>query len=199
MTTHNQWLLQTFRIESLYFAHPVNVFSTALEEEMRALIASTFPGIKIENPNTQEHQAGYERWKKKTAHNPEGHKGMGYYYEEILPHLGSAVAMPFLDGKWGSGVAGEVRFYINRCMPVWCIDVPQLNRIHLLSKEEKLFLTTKDSLLVLSNEETRARTWMSPETYGKEKCPYEEAHLVNFIKEQWTSAYLNALKEKSPT
>ncbi len=175
----------------LYFAHPVNVFDTPLETEMEDLIHVAFPGSRIENPNQSHHQAGYARWKERVS--ASGHLGMGYYYEEVLPFCDGCVAMPFLDGKWGRGVAGEAQFFIQKGQPVYII-VPQTKEIQEVSAALRLQLMENDPCVVLSVEETRARTWVSPEQYNKEKLSYEEAHLVRFVFEHWTSEYLKAIR-----
>ena len=49
----------------IYFAHPVTVFDTKLEKQMRNRILASFLGAEIEDPNQPHHQQGYAEWKKK--------------------------------------------------------------------------------------------------------------------------------------
>ena len=181
----------------LYFAHPVNVFDTPLEVEMEHLILATFPEARIENPNQKHHQEGYARWKERT--DASGHKGMGYYYEEVLSFCDGCVALPFLDGKWGAGVVGEAQFFLKKGQPVYRVIVPQVNKIRELSAFLRLQLLENNLRIVLSVEETRARTWVSSELYNKEKLPYDRAHLVRFVHEQWTSEYLKSVSSVPKT
>jgi hypothetical protein len=181
----------TFR---LYFAHPVNVFDEPIEEEMRALIRNTFTGIEVEDPNQPHHQANYDAWSKQITKDGKYHKGMNYYYDVVLPTCHSAIGMPFLDGMFGRGVAGEMAFYVKPGVPVWWILPPSLDCIELLSENDRKAIATNDSALVLSIEETRARTWMSPKEYGKVKLSYQCAHFHGCDPKDWTIERLNYLK-----
>lgn len=182
-------------MDAIYFAHPVNVFGTPLEVKLEDLIQSAFPGARIENPNQPHHQKGYARWKERT--DASGHKGMGYYYEEVLPHCDGCIALPFLDGKWGRGVVGEAQFFLNKGQPIYVID-PRTKRFFAVTHFLAGLLLANDPRVVLSIEETRARTWISPELYNKEKLPYEKAHLIRFVNGEWTSEHLKAV-QNTPT
>lgn len=177
----------------LYFAHPVNVFGTPLEAELEELIrlAFPFPSMRIENPNQPCHQEGYARWKKLS--DAQGHKGMGYYFEEVLPSCAACIALPFIDGKWGRGVAGEAQFFLKKGAPVYVID-PRTKRIFAVTHFLAELLLANDPRAVLSVEETRARTWVSPELYNKEKLSYEKAHLVRFVHGEWTAEHLKVIQ-----
>ena len=60
---------------------------------------------------------------------------------------------------------------------------------------EKHLISSSDPSVVLSIEETRARTWVSPEEHNKTKLDYLKAHLVVFEPEKWTSEYIKSLKK----
>lgn len=164
-------------MKHIYFAHPVNVYNTELERGILAMLMHAFPGVEIENPNQPHHQEGYRAWKKRY----EGHltkSGMNYFYEIVLPGCDSVAALPFLDDKWGAGVAGETIFFIERNQPAWVVDSnPPWLGIRKLTKKEEHLLITKDPSLVLGIEETRFRTWGRGEPYIT-MVPFEQAHHV---------------------
>ena len=85
----------------MYFAHPINVYDTPLEAFLLERIRRTFPSWEIENPNRPHHQRGYQERLAKTG------RGMDYYYEDVLPLCNGCIALPFIDGAWGTGVFGE--------------------------------------------------------------------------------------------
>jgi len=98
---------------TIYFSHPINVYNTPLEDKLLRIIADTFPGWKIINPNKPEHQRGYERY---------GHQygnGMKYYYTEVLPFCDKNISLPFRDGRLGAGVFGEARFIAFQHHSTW--------------------------------------------------------------------------------
>lgn len=117
---------------------------------------------------------------------------MNYFYDEVLPRCFGCVALPFLDGRLGLGVAGEAFWFVERGKPVWIIvstrkpspvdiqnfiDKP-LNGLFVIRKltyNEGELLRRKDPKLVVPHEETRLRTW---KVYNRERRPYESAHLV---------------------
>ncbi|HEY4486660.1 MAG TPA: hypothetical protein VJB70_02925 [Candidatus Paceibacterota bacterium] len=190
----------------LYFAHPVNVYDTELERNIVAYLEKAFdPGPEgisweIENPNQPHHQVGYADWKKRLENDPTKQGGMSYYFDVVLPECHGCVALSFLDGKFGMGVAGEVKFFVDRGLPVFEVrsgpscGSPTFTMWSFNGKEKELFAML-DPSLVLSIEETRARTWMSPKEYNKVKLPYVEAHRITFEHEKWTSEYIKSLKK----
>ncbi len=177
--------------QRLYFAHAVNAYNTPAEAAVLKLIAARFPDDVIENPNQPQHQAGYEAWQKRTAKDRDTHKGMSYFFEEVLPKCDGCVAMPFLDGRMGLGVAGEARWFVVQDRPVWgifpawvatakelaaFIEDPAngLFTIRALNDNEcRQLLLMNEPQLVLSHQETRLRTWT---VYNKQMRPYETAH-----------------------
>lgn len=191
-------------MKKTYFAHPVNIYDEPIEATFEKLIACCLFGGDnsfIENPNQPHHQVGYNKYAARQKESDTQHKGMGYFFDEVLPNCwGGCIALPFLDGKFGLGVAAEAGWYIQRGLPVWsirpsCADkIPSaeelrdfianplngLFNIGPIDSEDKNLLTNIDkdngSRLVLSHQETRLRTWR---VYGQEKRPYEGAHLVN--------------------
>ncbi len=172
----------------LYFAHPVNTYGTQLEQDMLSLIATCFPEMEIENPNQPQHQKGYAEWKERLKDTPS--QGMNYFFDAVLPNCDAGtVALPFLDGKIGAGVAGEVIYMPQQKKGVYLIETPDLKTIRSFTAKEieLLFDWEKrkneaatrearenvENSLVLSIAETRVRTWL---VLYKIMKPYEEAH-----------------------
>ena len=181
--------------KQFYFAHPVNIYGEPLEAAFEELIAQALTGGRhdvIENPNQPCHQIGYDRYARRKKESGLNHKGMNYFYDEVLPNCLGCVAVPFLDFRIGRGVAGEMQWFIEKNKPVWivfpvcgisnnlsdfvrnplsgCFDVRPL------APEEKQRIILSDPKFVVPHEETRLRTWR---IYNKDRRPYEEAHLVS--------------------
>jgi hypothetical protein len=185
----------------IYFAHPVNVYNTPLEKAAIALIARTFLDDVIENPNQPHHSQGYKEWAARTAKDRDTHKGMNYFYDEVILGGGdpkkactSCVGLTFLDGRIGLGVAGEIKCCLENDKPAWgmfpapgatvemlakFIEDPTsgLFTIRLFTQSERVeLLATNAKPLVLSHQETRLRTW---QVYNEVRRPYETAHEVS--------------------
>lgn len=127
--------------DKIYFGHPINTYDTELEGQLLQRISEIFPAWFIENPNEEYHQEGYEFWKRLYGN------GMGYYYQEVLPHCSIGVFLLFRDGKWGAGVFGEAKFLYNRGCQIFKINAEgKVTKIHFL-----------DATQVLTIEETRKR------------------------------------------
>lgn len=187
----------------LYFAHPVNTYNKPLESAVIQLVRDLFPGDVVENPNQPHHQVGYAKFAER-AKMSATHKGMNYFYDEVLPSCGGCVALPFLDGKMGLGVAGEVHWFVKRNLPVWVImprkdttperlaefsrnPNPQTSPFYLreLTPSEISSIVGWDQknpetypCFILPHLETRLRTWLIYNVKGQERS-YEEAHLVS--------------------
>ena len=186
----------------IYFAHAVNSYGTDIEDVAEVLVADALcdgDRSRIENPNQPRHQEGYSRYAERKEQAGKDHKGMSYFYDEVLPQCGGCVAMPFLDGKLGLGVAGEARWFAERDMPVWLMEPTReaheitwgdlghfiadplksgLFRVRSFTSEEiPMLQVEKDigSSLVVPHVETRLRTWF---VYEKKKRPYITAHLA---------------------
>ncbi len=184
----------------IYFAHPINSYNTRFEAATEELIAHVLLDGEIsgvENPNHPHHQAGYEKYAKRVKQSDKNHKGMNYFYDEVLPSCDGCVAMPFLDGKLSLGVAGEAARVDDEGKPIWLMrpktvfthedlglffsDDPLRSSLFTISEftdaEKNLLRVDKNmgSSLVLSHEETRLRTWY---IYGKKMRPYVSAHLA---------------------
>jgi hypothetical protein len=129
------------RLPKLYFGHPINVYNTDLEKELLQKILIEFAGWVLENPNQPHHDQAYMD-RKKAGQNP-----MDYFFDEILPSCDGGVFMPFRDGKFGAGVAGEAKALAARGCSVWKID-------HLGNLSQ---WDPNDESTVLSVDETRAR------------------------------------------
>jgi hypothetical protein len=169
----------------------VNAYNTPVEEAALKLIAAVFPEDEVENPNQPQHQAGYKAYQERTAKDRDTHKGMNYFFDEVLPNCGGCIAMPFLDGRMGLGVAGEAKWFVTRQMATYGMfpkpkaTAEQLEefilnpsnglfRIRELSiNEKKQLLLMDEPQLVLGHQETRLRTWL---VYNKERRPYATAH-----------------------
>jgi hypothetical protein len=174
----------------LYFAHPVNTYNTQLEQDMLALIATCFPEMIIENPNQPQHQAGYKEWKERCKDTPS--QGMNYFFDAVLPDCeAGTVALPFLDGRLGAGVAGETIFSLKKERGIWLLEPTETcfnlrpfwqNEAELLFGWEKRINETPnreerekvENELVLSIKETRVYTWL---ILYKVMKPYGSAHL----------------------
>lgn len=108
--------------KSIYFAHPVNSYGTAIETAVEMLIRVALPGYRIESPNQKFHQEAYEAMQKETAQNRDIHNAMQYFFKVVQPMCVGTVAMPFLDGKMGLGVAGEVIRDADDGKPTWFVE-----------------------------------------------------------------------------
>ncbi len=176
----------------LYFPHPVNVYDTPLEGAIITFALSQIPGAEIENPNQPYHQVGYTKYAERAKLASTQHKGMNYFFDEVLPTCGGCVSLPFLDGRMGLGVAGETKWYVERDLWAWMIHPervlskadledfaknPREGFWHIapITVAEAELLRSGDPLLVVPHVETRLRTWV---IYNKERRPYEAAHLL---------------------
>jgi hypothetical protein len=182
--------------DRLYFAHAVNSYDTPYEGAALVLIANVFRGFNIVNPNQKRHQEGYSSWKERTAKDRDNHGGMDYFYDAVLPECTGSVGMPFLDNRFGLGVAGELGKTHKSGKPTYGMfltrrPTPQSLGAWLRNPVNGLFLIRKfdeqelaelvecskeGSPLVLGHQETRLRTWL---VYNRDKRPYEEAHRVS--------------------
>jgi hypothetical protein len=198
-------------VKTIYFAHPINAYNlpschVPIEAATISLISSVLPYYRVVNPNSPEHEAAYIKALKESSGNTrDHHNAMQYFFKVVLPGLDASIAMPFLDGKPGYGVAGESKKFILRGKPALYMEPiknptqtdidmfiknPQngLFRIRPFTDSEVELIMrecTEDengrpkevpnAKWVLQHHETRLRTWI---TYNKEKRPYEEAHLV---------------------
>ena len=188
-------------MQKLYFAHPVNSYDKPIEAAVGKLIQATLPEYDIESPNQQQHQDGYEEWKARTAKDRDNHGAMAYFYEVVMPKCIGTIAMPFLDGCMGLGVAGETKKSIERDelvlylapTPNIVLDNDQkviheaveafikdpLNGLFCIRKftdDQLLSILSEEAPFVIPHQETRLRTW---HVYNKEMRLYEEAHLVS--------------------
>lgn len=179
---------------TLYFAHPVNVYNTKLEVAILSLLRQRFPQWNIENPNQLHHQEGYRFWQACTAMSREKHQGMNYFFDEVLPSCNGCIAMPFLDFRYGLGVAGEAKWFLERIMPLWSVcpkragitsdDLQKFAEspnngtfiIRPITAQEYNAFLTNDPLFVVPHEETRLRTWI---VYNRNMRSYETSHLVS--------------------
>jgi len=183
-------------MDKIYFAHPTSMYSTPIESVLIRLIARELADGDlnlIENPNQPYHQVGYNQYAKRVRESGTNHKGMSYFYAEVLPGCtGGCVGAPFLDGRLGLGVAGEMKWSLERGRPVWTVvpsnkllhngtqvfvrDIPGVFfSVRPITDEEAKLVLSEDPKLVVPHQETRLRSWM---VYDRIIRPYELAHLV---------------------
>ncbi len=107
--------IQDIGYNSIYFGHPVNTYNTELESDLINKIEEAMPLRKVYNPNMPYNQENYPFWKKNTGN------GMRYFFDVILPNMESGIFLPFEDGFWGKGVAGEMEYLKNHGKPIYSI------------------------------------------------------------------------------
>lgn len=138
-------------LDKLYFAHPVNVYNTSLENILLQRIKKVFISWEWEivNPAAEEHCVQYEEWKKRT------NNGMAYFTEVVLPNCHGCVFLGFQDGKIGAGVYKEIKFFFDNKLPVWEIfpseficklrDISDISKWRILNIEDtKVRVRDKD-------------------------------------------------------
>jgi hypothetical protein len=119
----------------IYFGHPVNTYNTPLEKSLLTYLQESFPGCEIINPNSAEHDAGYKHYHQDRA------DGMAYFYAEVLPHCATGVFLPFGDGMWAAGCAGEANWFLaKRCDTIWRID-PDWRLVQMSNLPDHLILS----------------------------------------------------------
>ena len=105
--------------EKIYFAHPVNVFwkyNPKLKAKILEKIKKQFPAVEIIDPDKQEHQDGYEKYKELYGN------GMKYYSEVVLPQCTGCIFLAFRDRMIGKGVFTEVNYFFEKSLCVWEIN-----------------------------------------------------------------------------
>lgn len=184
------------RVEKIYFAHPVNTYGEPIEDAFETLVATFLTqGNRnlIENPNQPHHQIGYNQYAERLKESAISHTGMNYFYDLVLPDCSGCVGVPFLDGRFGLGVAGEMKWFLEHNKPLWFVERMSLPRaieyteaftrnplcglfcVRPVLREEAQLILSGDPKAVVPHEETRLRTW---KVYNRVRRPYEEAHLV---------------------
>ncbi len=138
----------------IYFGHPINVYGTELEARIVGDVPRILRGSVIENPNQPKHDAGYKRFKREYGN------GMRYFYQEVLPNCDGGAFLPFGDGAWGSGVAGEALFLLRQHKPIWVVHMAGSRNGDLVLYP----ILSENEVRALSIEETRARVYMSDHT-----------------------------------
>lgn len=79
----------------IYFAHPINTYGDRIEKYAIDFIYKLYPDCVLINPNSPEHQIGYER------------VGMKYF-RKIVRGCDRIVVLPFSDGSIGAGMGKEI-------------------------------------------------------------------------------------------
>lgn len=165
-------------MDKIYFAHPTSIYNEPIEKAFEKLIARGLVSGNlnlIENPNQPHHQVGYEKYAQRKKESGTNHKGMSYFYDEVLPNCLGCAGVPFLDGRLGLGVAGEMKWFLERNKLVWIV-VPYTGPtaedlygsvgypldehffVRLITESEKSQLVSGDPALVVPHEETRLRS-----------------------------------------
>lgn len=133
----------------VYFAHPVSSYGRQAEQDALLLLQDSFPGARIIDPNTGEHQA-------------RGRKNFSYF-EKLVQSCDTVAYLPFPDGKIGAGIAGECQallavkpdavFHEIDLMRGRCSEVGELDRTRLLARhataaknDKQLFGDRQDTL-----------------------------------------------------
>jgi len=131
--------------ESIYFAHPIDIYNTYYEKLLAEQLFSLFPKKNIYNPNQKHNQENYKLWKEETG------SGMNYYFDVVLPNknIVGGVYLPFEDGMIGAGIFGEMEKLHELDKPIFEIKTPKI-----IEKINKLDISRK-----LSVEQTRERVY----------------------------------------
>lgn len=191
----------------IYAARPINAFkkyNPRLSDAVMAFITHCWPNALIEDPGLPHHQEGYDKWmQQELAQTRDVHNRMDYFYKVVLPDLDACVAMPFLDGRPGLGVAGEAKKFLLWGRPVWLMEpkkdtTPEDYEAFLANPMSGLFrarplnvresgliieevsddpqkINNPDAEFVVQHLETRLRTWV---IYNEAIRPYETSHCV---------------------
>jgi len=87
----------------IYYAHPVSMYDSDDEKFIVKILSDLGPVL---NPNGEEHQKGYDV------------EGMAYFIR-LLEECSSCVFSTFRDGKIGAGAAKEIKYFLERKLPVF--------------------------------------------------------------------------------
>lgn len=123
-------------METIYFAHPVNTYGTAVETFCLELIRKKFPKskYKILNPNGEIHQIGYKERK------------MDYFFD-LVKQCKIVIFLPFSDGSIGAGVYKEVECGFNNKSDIYIfqedftllkIEILPLNHLSVEQTRERI-------------------------------------------------------------
>jgi hypothetical protein len=102
-----------------YYAHPVSIYHTI--QEVRDIKLLNALGFEVEDPNTTEHAAAYEKY------------GMGHFVE-VAKACDLCAFRAFPSGEIGSGIAAEIAVFTAAGKPV--IELPSGVLRRTLSVEE---------------------------------------------------------------
>lgn len=84
---------QIFGAPLAYYAHPISLYNSSIEQQDVALIKAM--GYEVVNPNGPEHEAGFQNY------------GMAYF-EGIVSRVNVLFFRAFPDGSISAGVAQEI-------------------------------------------------------------------------------------------
>ena len=137
--------LSLLKSNSIYFAHPINIYNTSYETELLKNLENLFPESNIENPNQKHHSENYHFWRDNSV------SGMNYFLEVILPSekIIGGVYLPFGDGMIGAGIFKEMKKLEELKKPIYEYKNSKVaEEIKVLDESRKL-----------SVEETRERVY----------------------------------------
>lgn len=138
-------------MKNLYFAYPLNVFNTPLEQRLISCISDNFLDWRIELPNQPHHRQNYRQWKKEKG------DGTLYFLEEVFPKLEGIIALPFSDGMFGTGLVKEIEFFLERKNPVWKISHKGIILPLTLISESKILTAEQTMQRIYINGDFKAR------------------------------------------
>ena len=136
----------------LYFAHPINMYHTPLEETLLRLLTQKWKGDTIINPSDKVHE---DEVRKLKAADPK--TNVMPYFLKLAKTAKNLVVLPFTDGMWGTGVFDEAESVLDLRAGkyVWVIDH---NEVAAGKLDPTIrFVPVLKPELRLSIEETRAR------------------------------------------
>jgi hypothetical protein len=127
----------------IYFAHPINTYSTEYEEQSLMSIKEKFPNSHIINPGDDFYQ---EQFNKYRENNPKDYMP---YFKDLVNQCSAVVYLPFRDGKVGAGVRYEIFQLNNRYDNIYEINPEDfsINKVSMKYVDEN----------TLSIDETRKR------------------------------------------
>ncbi len=141
----------------LYFAHPVNTYSTPLETRLLDRFAFWFPKSDIVNPNAPVHQRRVGDIRK-----DDPNANVMEYFKSVARDCDGVIVLPFGDGKIGAGIYAEAEVISAKGGIIWLIGTNPLS---------VCMLKSLDPSLRLSVDETRARVYFP--NSNRKLQPYE--------------------------
>ncbi len=107
----------------IYYAHPVEIYSTIRERKELEIIRRNFPGAEIVNPATFQHSSGWS-----------------HGFLNLVDSCGLVVCSDF-DGFVTAGVAAEVEHVLSQGKPVYRLDWRTEELVNINEVKEALSIT----------------------------------------------------------